>query len=129
MMATFFEGSENQGIGKMRIHRQLEEAEFIRKIVVESKLPVRKGIDANFLEINTYANMTVWDFKVLVASYTNSSPLCISMKRADSKKPEIKDFRNCKLLSDLKFTDEETITVTKASAPEVSKAPLLDKEG
>jgi hypothetical protein len=97
--------------------------------VVESKLPTWKGKDARFVELSTYSNMTVWDFKLLVAKHTGSSPLSIILRRADSKKPELTDARNCKLLSDLKFVDGETFTLTRASAPEVPKAPLLDEAG
>jgi len=130
MMTTFFEGSEQRGIGQMRLHRQLEEGAFLQKIVVESKLPIRKGVDANFLEINTSASMTVWELKQLVARFTHTSPLCFTLKRGDSKKPELREFRHCKLLSDLKFVgDEETLTVMKASPPDVPKVPLLDAEG
>ena len=129
MMSTFFEGTEESGIGKLRMHRQLEYGEFLQKIVVETKMPFRRGKDANFIEISTYANMTVWELKSIIAKHTNSSPLCITLKRTDSKKPEIKDFRNCKLLSDLKFTDHETVSVMRARAPDVAKVPLIDKDG
>lgn len=129
MMSTFFEGTEESGIGKLRMHRQLEYGEFLQKIVVETKMPFRRGKDANFIEISTYANMTVWELKSIIAKHTNSSPLCITLKRSDSKKPEIKDFRNCKLLSDLKFTDHETLSVMRARAPDVAKVPLIDKDG
>ena len=129
MMATYFETSELLGIGMMRVHRQLEDAEFLKTIVVESKLPIKRGVDAAFLEISTYANMTLWELKRIVAKFTGASPLCLSLKRADTKKIELKDFRNCKLLSDLKFTDEEVLSVTRAAPPEVAKTDLLDKDG
>lgn len=129
MVTTFFEGTEENGLGKLRVHRQLEDGEFLRKIVVDNKLPCRRGKDANYLSINTYANMTVWELKSIIAEYTNSSPLCVAIKRSDSKKPEIKDFKNCQLLSDLKFTDEEALSVVRARAPDVAKVPLLDKDG
>lgn len=51
----------------MRLHRQLEEAPFLTKIVVEATLPIRRGQDANFLEISTPASMTLWELKLLVA--------------------------------------------------------------
>jgi hypothetical protein len=129
MIGTFFEGTELQGLGQLRVHRQIEEAPFLTKLVVESKLAIRRGIDANFLEISTYANMTLWDFKLLVAQYTRTSPLCITLKRADSKKPELIAARHCKLLADLKFADGEKLTVTRAAAPEVRKAALLGRDG
>jgi hypothetical protein len=129
MMTTFFEGSELHGIGKMRVHRQLEDSEYLKTITVESKLPMKRGVDAAFLEISTYSNMTLWELKRLVAKFTGASPLCLTLKRGDAKKPELKDFRNCKLLSDLKFTDEEVLTLTRAPAPDVIKVDLLDKDG
>ena len=55
--------------------------------------------------------------------------MCIALKRSDTKKPEIKDFKNCKLLSDLKFTDQETLSVVRARAPDIPKVPLIDKDG
>ena len=103
MMTTFFETSEHNGLGQMRLHRQLEETEFLKKIVVESKIPIKKGVDANYLEINTPANMTVWELRQIAARFVNISPLCIQLKRVDNKKPELRDFRHCKLLSELKF--------------------------
>jgi hypothetical protein len=39
MITTFFEGTELNGIGEMRIHRQIEETPFLSKITVENKLP------------------------------------------------------------------------------------------
>jgi len=51
----------------MRVHKQLEESSFLKKILVESKLPIRKGIDPNFLEISTSSNITVWELKQLIA--------------------------------------------------------------
>lgn len=129
MIATFFEGNEEHGIGKLRMHKQLEDGEFLQRIVVETKLPFRRGKDANYMAIDTYANMTVWELKTIIAEHTNSSPLCITIKRGDAKKPELKDFRNCKLLRDLKFTDDEALSVTRARAPEVAKVPLLGKDG
>ena len=97
--------------------------------MVESKLPKRRGIDANFLEISTASSMTVWEFKELVAKYTNSSPLCIDLKRGDSKKQDIKDFRHCKLLEDLKFENGESLICSRAIAPPLTVAALLDSEG
>ena len=129
MITTFFEGTEEHGIGKLRMHKQLEDGEFLQRIVVETKLPFRRGRDANYIAIDTYANMTVWELKTIIAEHTDSSPLCITIKRGDAKKPEIKDFRNCKLLRDLKFADDETLSVTRARAPEVAKVPLLNKDG
>jgi hypothetical protein len=67
MMSTFFEGTEENGIAKLRMHRQLDYGEFFKKIVVETKMPFRKGKDANFIEIATYANMTVWELKTIIA--------------------------------------------------------------
>ena len=107
MLTSFFETTEVNGIGGMHLHKQLEEAPFLNKITVESKLPRRRGIDANYLEVSTSSSMTVWEFKVLVAKHTSSSPLCIDLKRQDTKKLELKDFRHCKLLEDLKFADGE----------------------
>jgi hypothetical protein len=90
MMATFFEGTELNGIGQMRMHKQLyKDGGFLERITIENKMNIRKGRDANYLEVSTYANMTLWEFKLLVAKYTNSSPLCIQLKRNDSKKPEL----------------------------------------
>ena len=71
MLTSFFETTEVNGLGNMHLHKQLEEAPFLTKITVESKLPKRRGVDANYLEINTSSSMTVWEFKVLVAKYTN----------------------------------------------------------
>ena len=129
MITTFFEGSEECGLGQLRMHKQLDDGTFIKKIVVETKMPSRRGVDANFIEINTYSNMTIWEFKRIIAQCTNSSPLCINIKRSDSKKPDIKDFRNCKLLSDLKLSKDETLSVMKARPSDPIKVPLVDKDG
>jgi hypothetical protein len=78
MMSTFFETSEHNGLGNMRLHRQLEESEFLKKIVLESKLQIKqRGVDANFIVVNTPASMTAWELKQLAARFSNFSPLCI----------------------------------------------------
>jgi len=129
MVTTFFEGSEECGLGQLRMHKQLDDGEFLKKIVIETKMPFRRGVDAHFIEINAYSNMTVWELKTIVARCTNSSPLCINIKRSDSKRTPIKDFRNCKLLSDLKLGKDETLSVVRASPPDPVKVPLVDKDG
>jgi hypothetical protein len=45
--------------------------------------------------------MTIWELKTLIAKNIDASPLCLTLKRSDQKKPEIKDFHNLKLLGDL----------------------------
>ena len=129
MITTFFEGSEGCGLGQLRMHKQLEDGEFLNKIVVETKMPGRRGPDAQFIEINAYSNMTLWELKTIVAESTNSSPLCINIGRSDAKKTPIKEFRNCKLLSDLKLGKDETLSVMRASPPDPVKVPLVDKDG
>jgi hypothetical protein len=74
----------------------------------EIKIPIKRGIDASYIELNTYLNMSLWELKKLIAKNIDASPLCISLKRMDLKKPEIKDFHNLKLLSDLNVSDNET---------------------
>jgi hypothetical protein len=39
MMITFFEVAEETGIGKMKLHRQLEDGKYVNKMVFETKLP------------------------------------------------------------------------------------------
>jgi hypothetical protein len=74
----------------------------------EIKLPIKRGIDASYIEINTYLNMSIWELKTLIAKNIDASPLCITIKRNDARKPEIKDFHNLKLLSELNISDNET---------------------
>ena len=64
-------------------------------------MPIKRGIDASFIELNTYQNMTIWELKTLIEKNIDASPLCLTLKRSDQKKPEIKDFHNLKLLGDL----------------------------
>ena len=109
MMTTFFESTENNGLANIRLHRQMDEGEFLEKIVVESKLARQKGVDPAFLEISVYSSMTLWELKYIIAQYLNQSPLNITLKRMDTKKVEFKDSRNCKLLSDLKVAGGEKI--------------------
>ena len=130
MMGTFFEGTELNGIGDVRMHKQLyKDGEFIKNITVENKMNLTKGVDANYIEISTHANMTLWEFKLLVAKYTNSSPLCFNLRRNDinSKKPELNAASHCKLLSDLKFENDEKINAFRASDPRCMKTELLDE--
>jgi hypothetical protein len=49
------------------MHRQLDDGSFLQKIVVETKMPFRRGADAQFMEFNVYSNMTIWDLKTLIA--------------------------------------------------------------
>jgi hypothetical protein len=97
--------------------------------VIETKVPFKRGVHPNYIQVNTYSNMSIWSLKQLIAKYTDQSPLNITLKRADAKKQEIKDSRHCKLLSDLNFTDDEIFSVHRAKIPEPSPVPLLDKEG
>ena len=73
----------------------------------EIKMPIKKGIDASYVELNTYLNMSVWELKQLIAKNIDASPLTITFKRIDSKKPEIKDFQNLNLLSDFNISNNE----------------------
>ena len=88
---------------------------------------VKKGVDANYIEVSTHANMTLWELKLLVAKYTNSSPLCFNLRRNDTKKPELGAQQHCKLLSDLQIENNEKIDVWRAPAPSCPRVPLLDE--
>lgn len=105
MIQTFFEASEEHGLGALELHRQIDKGEFLRSIVVETRLSFQKGAAPSFMVLETYSNLTVWGLKTLIAKQTNQSPLNIHIKRADQKKPkeEIRDNKHCKLLSDLEF--------------------------
>jgi len=82
MITTLFEGTEECGLGQLRMHRQLDDGDFLKKIVIETKLPFRHGADApTFIEINAYSNMTIWELKTMIAEHTNTSPLCINLRR------------------------------------------------
>ena len=129
MLSSFFEFTELHGLGGMRLHRQLEEAPFLTKVLIDVSLPVRAGVDAKFLEISAPSNMTLWQLKELVAKYTNASPLCIQLKRTDSKKPELLAMKHSKLLSDLKLADGETLTASRAPPPELPRVPTVDRLG
>jgi hypothetical protein len=83
MIKTFFESTEESGLGKLRMHKQLEDGKFIKKIILENKVPFRKGIDATYIELKTYSNMTIWTLKTLISMNINASPLCINLKRGD----------------------------------------------
>jgi hypothetical protein len=129
MITSFFESTEENGIGRLRMHKQLQEGEFLEKIMVETKVPIRRGEDANFIELNLYSNISMWNVKNIVARFTNQSPLCIEIKRGDTKKPSLRDFRNCKMMSELKFSSKEELSVVRARAPDLVKMPLVDKDG
>jgi hypothetical protein len=53
MIITFFEVTEEMGIGEMTLHRQLEEGKHIKKIVFETKVPFKKGVQPNYIQVNT----------------------------------------------------------------------------
>ena len=87
MITTLFEGTEECGLGQLRMHRQLDDGEFLKKIVAETKLPFRQGVEPpQFIEINAYSNMTIWELKTIIAQHTNTSPLCINLKRSGQQK-------------------------------------------
>ena len=44
MIVTFFEQAEENGIGKMKLHRQLEDGKYVKKLVFETKLPFKRGV-------------------------------------------------------------------------------------
>ena len=73
--------------------------------------------------------MSIWELKTLIAKYTDQSPLNISIKRADTKKAEIKDSKNAKLLCDLNFCDDEIFSIARAKIVDPTPVPLVDKEG
>jgi len=129
MIVTFFEVTEEMGIGNMTVHRQLQEGKFVNKMVFETKIPFKRGVQPNFIQVNTYSNMSVWALKQLIAKHTDQSPLNITIKRADTKKPDIKDSKNCKILSDLNFTEDEMLQITRTKVPDPCPVPLIDKEG
>ena len=129
MIVTFFEVTEEMGIGNMTVHRQLQEGKFVNKMVFETKIPFKRGVQPNFIQVNTYSNMSVWALKQLIAKHTDQSPLNITIKRADTKKPDIKDSKNCKILSDLNFTEDEMFQIIRTKVPDPCPVPLIDKEG
>lgn len=129
MIVTFFEQAEENGIGKMKLHRQLEDGKYVKKLVFETKLPFKRGVQPNYIEIRTYSSMSIWELKTLIAKYTDQSPLNISIKRADTKKAEIKDSKNAKLLCDLNFCDDEIFSIARAKIVDPTPVPLVDKEG
>ena len=53
----------------------------------------------------------------------------ISLKRIDSKKSEIRDNKNSKLLTDLNFADNEVFNILRAKINDPVAVPLVDKEG
>ena len=87
----FFECAETNGLAQFRSHRQLEDAPFIEKLTFENKMQLRKCIDANYIQLSTFGNMSIWELKVLIAQHTNQSPINIQLKRSDQKKDNIKD--------------------------------------
>jgi hypothetical protein len=67
---------------------------------------------------------TVWELLDALAKQVNRSPLKIKLQR-DAKKPEITVYHFCKSLVDLKFEDNEEISIVKQ--PEVyGKVPLIN---
>jgi hypothetical protein len=112
----------------MRLHKQIDRGEFLQNVVVEAKLSFRKGTLPSFLRINMHSNMTVWALKCLIAEHVDLSPLHMMIKRGD-KLPDIKDNKNCMLLSDLEFRSGETLTVTRGRVPDIVPVPLTDREG
>jgi hypothetical protein len=87
MLSSFFEVTEEQGLGDLKMHKQIEDGDFIRELVFELKgLPIKKFKDPYFLALDLNANTTMWELKKLIALHSNSSPLNIQLKRDDSKK-------------------------------------------
>ena len=53
-IASFFEGTEQFGVGNLKVQRQLDYYNYVNKVIFEIKLPIKRGIDASFIELNTY---------------------------------------------------------------------------
>jgi len=74
MIQTFFEASEEAGIGQLKLHRQIDRGELLKNIVVETRLSFKKGSLPSFLVLNLHAHTTVWALKCLIAEHLDLSP-------------------------------------------------------
>lgn len=126
-MKKFLECTETNGLAQFRSHRQLEDTPFIERLTFENKTPLRKCLDANYVQLNTFGSLSVWELKVLIAQYTNQSPINILLKRTDPKKDNIKESDNCKLLYELGLESNEILQIQKLKQPDPIEIPLLDK--
>ena len=127
MIMSFFEFCESNGAGKMRPHRAIMAAPYTEDQCFDIRIPIRREIDASKFHINFYTNMTVWELKCILSQHIDASPLCITLKRSDSKFVDMKEAQNLKLVSDLKLSKGETVEVQKARVPETVDVPLIDK--
>lgn len=66
-MKKFFESTEAKGLAKFRSHRQLEDTQFLERLTFENNMPIRKYLDAHYVQLNTFSNLSVWELKVLIA--------------------------------------------------------------
>lgn len=74
MIQTFFEASEEAGIGQLKLHRQIDRGEFLKNIVVETRLSFKRGSLPSFLVLNMHSHTTVWALKCLIAEHLDLSP-------------------------------------------------------
>lgn len=126
-MKKFFECAETNGLALFRSHRQLETTTIIERLTFENKMQLRKCIDANYIQLSTFGNLSVWELKVLIAQHTNQSPINIQLKRSDQKKDNIKESDNCKLLHELNLEHDEALQIHKLKQPDPIEIPLIDK--
>lgn len=63
------------------MHKQIDEGFFIRDLLFDTNLKLRKGIDSKFIKIDAHSNLSIWMLKQIIAKHTNKSPLCIDIKR------------------------------------------------
>jgi len=76
MIKTFLYEAEKNGMGSLKSHISLDRGEFLEKVILQNMVSQVKTTP-RLVEVNTYANMTVWELKKIAAQKFHISPLAI----------------------------------------------------
>ena len=120
LMKDMIEESERKGTSGLKSHSGLLKGELL-SLVIFNNLTDGSDIPKK-MNVETYENTTVWELKIELGKYFNSSPCCIKLK-IDFQ--EVKDTENGKALSEFVQKRKGIVMAEKKNMDDIPKVPLL----
>ncbi len=123
LMMDMIDESERKGTGRLKSHSALLKGYMI-DFVVHNNVTSGKTIPKK-LEVQAYANTTVWELKAELGKYVESSAECIKMSVGNK---ELKDTDNGKTIGEFVKKSSGVLTLEKKNMDDIPKEPLLTED-
>ena len=123
LMMDMIDESERKGTGRLKSHNALLKG-YLIDFVVHNNVTSGKTVPKK-LEVQAYANTTVWELKAELGKYVDSSAECIKMSVGNK---ELKDTDNGKTIGELVKKRSGVLTLDKKNMDDIPKEPLMTED-